>query len=468
MSLLLLATCIGFVPGSMEYRWQETTYIPSAPYILMANASTYSGQAVNYLYDSDTTLTSLAKGQEQCVQEIATYPVIKERSDTGILNLRTVSPPGVVIRHIPQASGLFIGSPSIAVLPDGQYLASHDFFGPESNEHECATAVVYRSSDKGLHWTQLAEIRCMFWPKLFVYRNAVYLLGVEKHHGRIVIRRSDDGGQTWTEPRDSMSGLLTATGQYHTAPMPIRESRGRLWRAFEDASNGDRWGERYSAGVLSIPVDVDLLKADNWTFSNFIPRNPEWLDGKFGGWLEGNVVATREGNLVNILRVAVPECPEKAAIVTVSDDGKTISFDPDGGFINFPGGAKKFTIHFDDSSDTYWSLATVVLQQHQGEGNPGSIRNALALTCSPDLYSWEVRCILLYHPDVAAHGFQYVDWLIEENDIIAVCRTAYDDGIGGARNNHDANFLTFHRFANFRTLQPEDSFPNSPPIRLCE
>jgi hypothetical protein len=33
-----------------------------------------------------------------------------------------------------------------------------------------------------------------------------------------------------------------------------------------------------------------------------------------------------------------------------------------------------------------------------------------------------------------------VDWQFERSDIIAACRTAYDDGLGGAHNNHDANF----------------------------
>jgi hypothetical protein len=52
-----------------------------------------------------------------------------------------------------------------------------------------------------------------------------------------------------------------------------------------------------------------------------------------------------------------------------------------------------------------------------------------------------------------------VDWLFDGPDIIAACRTAYDDGLGGARNNHDANFLTFHRFASFRSKTMADSTP---------
>ncbi len=379
-------------------------------------------------------------------------PITMTGGNTDIDTPPTVFPPGVVINHSPQATGLYIGSPSITVLPNGDYLAAHDFFGPESNEHECATAVVYRSSDKGENWRALTRLQCLFWPKVFTHRDNAYILGVEKHHGRIVIRRSEDNGETWTAPETPETGLLTAQGEYHTAPMPILEHDGRLWRAFEDATGGDRWGERYMAGMLSIPVDADLLNAANWTFSNFIARDPEWLGGDFIGWLEGNAVLTRDGDIVNILRVDTPGYPEKAAIVTVSDDGKTASFEPETGFINFPGGAKKFTIRFDEKSDRYWALATIVPEEHRDETKPARVRNTLALICSEDLRNWDVRGALLYRPDVESHGFQYVDWLFEGDDIIAVCRTAHEDGIGGARNNHDANFMTFHRIRNFREL----------------
>ena len=120
------------------------------------------------------------------------------------------------------------------------------------------------------------------------------------------------------------------------------------------------------------------------------------------------------------------------------------------GSSTFPGGAKKFTIRYDAASELYWSLAT----HRRPSGTRAAqaraaIRNTLALTCSPDLQHWTVRCDLLYHPDIAKHGFQYVDWLFDGDDIIAACRTAYDDGLGGAHNNHDANFLTFHRIAGF-------------------
>ncbi len=46
-------------------------------------------------------------------------------------------------------------------------------------------------------------------------------------------------------------------------------------------------------------------------------------------------------------------------------------------------------------------------------GPPGVVidhsRNTLALVSSPDLTNWSVRSIVFYHPDVAEHGFRYVD-----------------------------------------------------------
>lgn len=360
-----------------------------------------------------------------------------------------VSPavPGVMIDHSPASSGQYIGSPSIVILANGYYLASHDFFGPKSGSVICATTAIFRSTDRGAMWREIARVQCSFWANLFVHRGVVYLMGVENQHGRIVIRRSLDGGVTWTEPDSTVSGLLTPRGRFHTAPVPMVEHAGKLWRAFENADGG---GKRLRAGMLSVPVEADLLNATNWTFSNFLPRDPKWLAGNSGPWLEGNAVATPEGKMVDVLRVNTPGLPEKAALAEVSDDGRTISFSPTRSFVDFPGGSKKFTIRFDAKSDGYWSLASMVLPEDAKADRPGSIRNTLALIRSHDLRHWEVRAILLHDPDTKRHGFQYADWQFDGNDIIFVCRTAYDDKEGGAHTYHDANFLTFHRIKEFR------------------
>jgi hypothetical protein len=216
--------------------------------------------------------------------------------------------------------------------------------------------------------------------------------------------------------------------------------------------------------MLSAPVDADLLDAANWTSSNFLPNDPSWNGGDMGGWLEGNAVVSRDGRVLDILRVDTRDFPEKAAIVSISADGKTATSDPRTNFINFPGGAKKFTIRFDSASDSYWSLANIVPEHYQKSGRPAGIRNTLALTSSKDLTNWTIRCILIHHPDTIRHGFQYPDWQFDGGDIIAAVRTAYDDAEGGAHDHHDANFFTFHRWKNFRRLTLSDSvlIPPSP------
>lgn len=375
--------------------------------------------------------------------------------DVGQAQKATASSvPGIVIDYSPASSRQYIGSPSIAVLPNGEYVASHDFFGPGSTYSKMS---VFGSKDKGRTWQKRADLEGQWWSTLFVHKGALYLMGTTKEYGFTVIRRSTDGGKTWTEPKDENSGLLFGDGGYHCSPQPIVIHRGRIWRAMEDAQNGTKWGERFNAFMMSAPVEADLLKASSWTASNRLARNPEWLGGKFNAWLEGNAVVTPEGKIVNILRVDIKQDDnEKAAIVRISDDGKQASFDPQKDFVDFPGGSKKFTIRWDAKSKAYWALANYVPPRHRRQ-EPSRTRNTLALIRSTDLRNWEVRTVLLYHPDTAKHGFQYSDWLMQGEDLIAVVRTAFDDAADGAHNQHDANYLTFHRIRNFRRLAMKDS-----------
>ncbi len=162
------------------------------------------------------------------------------------------------------------------------------------------------------------------------------------------------------------------------------------------------------------------------------------------------MVVTPQGTLVNILRVDERKNGGKAVVVQVSGDGKTIKFDENKGFIDFPGGCKKFTIRYDDKTQLYWSLTNWIHPDDVGKWNPERTRNTVALISSQNLYNWEVRSVILRSDDYTKSGFQYLDWLFEEEDIIAVSRTAYDDGVGGAHNSHDANYMTFHRVENFR------------------
>lgn len=363
--------------------------------------------------------------------------------------------PGVVVNHLPAESGKYIGSPSIAVLPDGTYMVSHDEFGPQSSEFTSARTAIFTSQDQGKSWKWVAVVDGQFWSSLFHHRGALYLMGTSRHHGNVVIRRSRDGGLSWTVPYSPSTGLLLE-GEYHTAPTPVLYQAGRIWRGVEYATAPTtRWGQRYSALMLSVPLDADLLDARRWQKSQALPYDARYLDGKFNGWLEGNAVADKQGRVGLVLRVDVPaRIPEQAAFVEISRDGKSASFDARRGFRPMPGASKKFTIRYDERSARHWALVNLVPPELQGEP-PATVRNTVALVSTGDLVNWQVHKQVLAHPDRQKHGFQYVDWVIDKDDIVFVARTAFDDGKGGAPNFHDANFLTFHRVENFRQAGQE-------------
>ena len=108
--------------------------------------------------------------------------------------------PGVVINHSPAASGKYLGCPTIAILPDGQYVASHSFFGPNAGHRTRGTTLVFGSIDGGQTWSQRSRIDGQFWSTFFVHDGLLYIMGVDKQWGDVVIRRSKDGGRTWTGP----------------------------------------------------------------------------------------------------------------------------------------------------------------------------------------------------------------------------------------------------------------------------
>ena len=349
------------------------------------------------------------------------------------------SVPGIVIDYSPAKSRKYIGSPSLAVLPNGHYIASHDFFGPGTKYNRTA---VFRSKDAGKTWEKLTAFDGQFWSTLFVHKRALYIVGTSSQNGYAIIRCSTDGGLTWSIPKDRNTGLLIAQGEYHCAPVPVVVHKGRIWRAMEDRNPPKGWGTNFRSFVMSAPVDADLLKAESWTMSNRLRFDQAW-PGR--AWLEGNIVITPENKLVNILRVEYEDA-EIAAIVRISENGKLVSFDPEKDFIDFFGGSNKFAIRYDRLTKRYWSLVNK-------QRNPTAYRNILTLVSSGDLRNWRVESVILRHYDSEKHAFQYIDWLFEGNDIIAVSRTAYDDGLGGAHRAHDANYLTFHRINNFRELR---------------
>jgi hypothetical protein len=289
----------------------------------------------------------------------------------------------------------------------------------------------------------VAKVSPQTWSSLFFDNGSLYLLGPDHEFGQIVIRRSTDGGRTWTQPTNAASGILTQDKGMHCAPTPVITANGRVWKAFEWNPPEAGKGRRFQAFLLSAPEGADLLRADSWRATAPLANDA----AKTGGnWLEGNVVIAPDGSIVDILRID-KQGLERAALLHLSPDGGFLSWNPARDRIEFPGGGVKFTIRYDPESRLYWSL--VNKQRH-----PDARRNVLALTSSPDLVHWTVEATLLEHADQDKHAFQYVDWVFDGNDIVAVSRTSWEGD-----TFHNANYLTFHRLLNFRS--PDRSMDGS-------
>ena len=356
----------------------------------------------------------------------------------------------------------YLGSPSIIRLIGGTMLATHDYFGPgcpKNHENEEHLTSVYRSTDDGATWSNLTHVANAYWSTLFTHQGDVYLIGTSQQYGSIVIR-SSDGHYTWSHPSDDRSGLLFQGGpfhqppNYHCAPVPILEKDGRLYRAFEDCIPC-LWGTGFQSLIISADSSADLLQASSWTMSNKLPFDSSHVPSEWGklekpGWLEGNLVETKGGEVWNILRFNSTPIWDKAAVIQVHDGGQKMTFQPNDGFIDFPGGITKFTIRFDSVSELYLTLSN----NNPNTENP-SRRSVLSLHASENLTDWQHKMTLLqddsglpYNQSIELTGFQYPDWQFDGEDIICLVRTAYD----GAHNFHDSNRITFHRIKNFRRL----------------
>ncbi len=442
-------TCTVYV--AINYKPEMLNEWKSTGHTLKLNKSPFS-TITYYLYKYNYRIPNVEVSVLRSVSDDPTSSLFfADRIRRGDLP----SLPGTVITRSLAPQFFFITNPSITILPDGDYLAACT--GAYRVQGTSAGVSFFLSSDKGLTWkAQSINNGVMSYQNLFVHKGILYLIGTSGVQKDIIIRKSMDKGVTWTYPVNETDGILLQ-GQYHSAPVPMVVNNGRLWRAFE--TNFD--GENKKAFVMSAPVDANLMNASNWTFSNRLSYQTNWISGggkSFKQWIEGNVVVNRDGEVVNILRVDEEVYGGVAALVKVNSPS-SITFDYKKDIINFPGGGKKFTIRYDYVSDYYWTISNAEFNEDRGKTQNGIykdgihcglLRNRLVLMYSYDLRNWTIKDTIISSDNPFFHGFQYIDWQFENEDIIAVSRTAFEDSEGLPVRQHDANYFTFHRIKNFR------------------
>jgi hypothetical protein len=363
------------------------------------------------------------------------------------------SVPGTVINYIQSPVRLFgypispvyISDPSIVVLPNGDYIASHARFGSGSNSTDSGETSVFRSSDKGQSWTFLVTLNGILRGSLFVHNNDLYILGAEAEGKPAVIRKSTDSGTTWTEPVSSTTGLLSIFGP-GTPNNPV-VFNNRIW------SGATR--RLYSAAVTS-----DLLKASSWSMTNEPSNEGHPFGDLWQGWTEGQAVASPFTGAYILPKIRA--LPHTALIRATSPTSISFYAASLNAFPSLPGGEKKFGASYDSVSGRFYILSNPVLDVHAGGSTPPElVRTAAAILSSRDLIYWDVEKIFLFTENLDngsfGEGFQYFNFDIDGEDMAVASRTAFDVG-GGQRKpprGHDSNLLTFHRIEDFRNAAPE-------------
>ena len=372
------------------------------------------------------------------------YAFRVERSD-GISSterlVRTGEAYGTVVNYLhpddPEYafSGRYLCSPSLIRLENGDLLASMDLYASGAPQN---LTLIYISHDDGATWKHHSELFPCFWGKMFLSGGKLYMLGCSTEYGDVLIGRSDDGGKTWTPPTVLLRGSCHARQVgWHRAPMPVLIKNGRV---MTDVQYG-AWSEKvFCDAVLSAPEDGDLLSAESWVCTELFDAREHIspLSERIWGGIEGNVIEAPDGRVVDFLRFA-----DKTALILDYDPEKPEDEPRLDSVIDFPATASKFNIVFDGVTKRYYAIASYALDE------PQTRRNLLSLICSSDLREWSLCGHLIdrREDDPKTVGFQYVDFFIEGEDILYLCRTAWN----GAHSFHDSNLTTFHRIKNFRS-----------------
>ncbi|MBN2295075.1 MAG: exo-alpha-sialidase [Pirellulales bacterium] len=390
-------------------------------------------------------------------------------------------------------------SPGLARCPNGRLVATMDMGGrgvsniPGIKRGKTLwRGKVFTSDDHGKTWTHRTNFPfCHARP--FVAGDSLYVLG---QAGDLRVMRSDDWGETWSEPT-----ALTEGQKWHQAPCNVHYANGCVYLVMERrVSNQIRsWPVGEIAPVLMRgKIGDDLTKRENWTFASELVFRETVSDDDvdyFGvpffkvdslkgkkiaprrgcapmGWLETNVVQfvdpdhywyDPKGKTFHLWMRAHTGGTGYAAIAKVveDDDGsmttmlETVPSGKKALWLPCPGGQMKFHILYDKPTKLYWLLSSQatdsMTRAEKLPANrfnlPNNERHRLQLHFSKNCVDW---CFagLVAMGGSAGEGRHYASMVIDGDDLHIASRS----GDAKAKSAHDGNFISFHTIKNFRNL----------------
>jgi len=393
---------------------------------------------------------------------------------------------------------IYAYTPGLARLESGRLVATMDQGGPGIADLEGVKGwrgfganawqgKIWTSDDRGKSWIERALFPFMH-ARPFVADGAVYVLG---HDSDLCVIRSDDEGETWSEP-----AKLTEDQFWHQSACNVHYANGKVYLVMERRVHFDHQGwpvSEMAPVLMGGRVDADLTQKENWNFaSELVFRDleekpnllgvPFWpadqTDGKGGrlmnppGWLETNVVQFTdpdhvwhdpEGRTFHLWMRAHTGGTGLACIARVEEraDGSMetmLERAPSGETMLYaacPGGQMRFHILQDPRTGLYWLLSSLATDSMVRPERlpadrfnlPNNERHILALHFSRNCIDW---CMagLVARGDNPRQARHYASMVIDGEDLHILSRS----GNQKAKTAHDGNIITFHTVENFRDL----------------
>jgi len=403
-----------------------------------------------------------------------------------------------VLYESPDPQSVYAYTPGLCRLASGRLVATMDQGGPGVKDlpgpkgfrgegQHAWQGRVWTSDDGGETWIERGLFPFMH-ARPFAAGGSLYIIG---HDADLCIVRSDDEGETWSEPH-----FLTAGEHWHQSACNVHYARGRVYLVMEKriAFTHRGWPVSDLAPVLMrADITSDLTRRESWVFAselsfNDIGRAPELIPVPFWslgptdktgkrvmhppGWLESNVVQFAdpdhlwhdpEGRTFHLWMRAHTGGTNLACIAKVvegADGALTTHLEraPSGAqmlYVPCPGGQMRFHILHDTVTGLYWLLSSVatdsmVRPDRMGKDRynlPNNERHILALHFSKNCLDW-CSAGVVARGETPQQGRHYASMIIDGDHLHVLSRS----GDQRAKSAHDGNLITLHTVRSFRDL----------------
>ncbi|MBL8857786.1 MAG: exo-alpha-sialidase [Planctomycetes bacterium] len=350
------------------------------------------------------------------------------------------TPPWIVVHSEPSVDFAGLGSPQLVLLPSGEYVAGFTYVGHHGTS---AGLMLAHSVNRGLTWTAGDTVKGSGDASLFVHDKFLWAMGIDGGlsavSGQAVIRRSSDGGRTWTQPTDEAHGLLRGKESIGSDQGAFVVHGERVWRPFLRNTYGEDSGARLYVRVASASLKSDWLDAASWRWSDEFESKMGEEHLANGGIQLGALTADQ-------LMLFLGRQSSTLPVLDVDPEGWRLSPHKGKSQARLPVNACSSRIARDAQSGRFLALIHADTMDTY-DPRTRSARSLLVLWDSLDLVTWELKGILLQDVARDHYDFGSADWAVDGDDllVLAQLRSLRED------EKDTCEKLVFLRVPDFRT-----------------